>query len=178
MGALWWPLWGEPRGGDWWSRRAMMGLDLQEAHAGRTGQEAGQLATHLRLPSPPPPPSLEICCRACMGFYRWVMVAATGGVGVAATLCLCSLLIWPIRLRSCESSPPCPHWPRAAGLGQGRALPSLTPPHSFLLQGTLEPSPDTPRCPCPVHMHGAQLRPGAAPCHPGCHPCSSILAWA
>lgn len=50
-----------------------------------------------------PPPSLEICCRACMGFYRWVMVAATGGVGVAATLCLCSLLIWPVRLRSCES---------------------------------------------------------------------------
>lgn len=38
-----------------------------------------------------------------MGFYRWVMVAATGGVGVAATLCLCSLLIWPVRLRSCES---------------------------------------------------------------------------
>ncbi|XP_026336838.1 LOW QUALITY PROTEIN: major facilitator superfamily domain-containing protein 12 [Ursus americanus] len=46
------------------------------------------------------PCSLEICCRACMGFYRWVMVAATGGVGVAATLCLCSLLIWPVRLRS------------------------------------------------------------------------------
>lgn len=38
-----------------------------------------------------------------MGFYRWVMVAATGGVGVAATLCLCSLFLWPIRLRSCES---------------------------------------------------------------------------
>ncbi|XP_022381683.1 major facilitator superfamily domain-containing protein 12 isoform X2 [Enhydra lutris kenyoni] len=49
------------------------------------------------------PCSLEICCRACMGFYRWVMVAATGGVGVAATLCLCSLFLWPIRLRSCES---------------------------------------------------------------------------
>lgn len=46
------------------------------------------------------PCSLEICCRACMGFYRWVMVAATGGVGVAATLCLCSLFLWPIRLRS------------------------------------------------------------------------------
>lgn len=37
-----------------------------------------------------------------MGFYHWVMVAVTGGVGVAATLCLCSLLIRPIRLRSCE----------------------------------------------------------------------------
>lgn len=184
MGALWWPLWGEPRGGDWWSRRAMMGLDLREADAGRgLGRrprlEARQLATHLRLPSPPPPPppSLEICCRACMGFYRWVMVAATGGVGVAATLCLCSLLIWPIRLRSCESSPPCPHWPRAAGLGQGQAPPSLTTPTPFSCRGPWSPAL-TPHGPCPVHMHGAQLRPGAAPCHPGCHPCSSILAWA
>ncbi|XP_005405931.1 PREDICTED: major facilitator superfamily domain-containing protein 12 isoform X2 [Chinchilla lanigera] len=41
----------------------------------------------------------ELCCKACMGFYHWVMVAVTGGVGVAATLALCSLLIWPIRLR-------------------------------------------------------------------------------
>ncbi|XP_043442071.1 major facilitator superfamily domain-containing protein 12 isoform X3 [Prionailurus bengalensis] len=46
------------------------------------------------------PCSLELCCQACVGFYHWVMVAVTGGVGVAATLCLCSLLIWPIRLRS------------------------------------------------------------------------------
>lgn len=30
------------------------------------------------------------------------MVAVTGGVGVAAALSLCSILIWPIRLRSCE----------------------------------------------------------------------------
>ncbi|XP_006898024.1 PREDICTED: major facilitator superfamily domain-containing protein 12 [Elephantulus edwardii] len=42
----------------------------------------------------------ELCCAACMGFYHWVMVVVTGGVGVAATLTLCSLLIWPIRLRS------------------------------------------------------------------------------
>ncbi|XP_069336614.1 major facilitator superfamily domain-containing protein 12 isoform X2 [Eulemur rufifrons] len=54
----------------------------------------------------------ELCCGACVGFYHWVMVAVTGGVGVAATLCLCSLLIWPIRLRSCESrAPPCPPKP-------------------------------------------------------------------
>lgn len=37
-----------------------------------------------------------------MGFYHWVMVAVTGGVGAAATLSLCSLLVWPIRLRSRE----------------------------------------------------------------------------
>ncbi|XP_023602595.1 major facilitator superfamily domain-containing protein 12 isoform X2 [Myotis lucifugus] len=46
------------------------------------------------------PCSSELCCRACVGFYHWVMVAVTGGVGVAAALSLCSLLIWPIRLRS------------------------------------------------------------------------------
>ena len=34
------------------------------------------------------PCSLEICCRACMGFYCRVKVAAT--------LCLCNVLIWPI----------------------------------------------------------------------------------
>uniref|UniRef100_A0A8D0VRI4 Major facilitator superfamily domain-containing protein 12 n=1 Tax=Sus scrofa TaxID=9823 RepID=A0A8D0VRI4_PIG len=49
------------------------------------------------------PCSLELCCRACVSFYHWVMVAVTGGVGVAATLCLCSLLIWPIRLQNWDS---------------------------------------------------------------------------
>ncbi|XP_076977291.1 major facilitator superfamily domain-containing protein 12 isoform X1 [Tamandua tetradactyla] len=42
----------------------------------------------------------DLCCGACVGFYHWVMVAVTGGVGMAATLFLCSLLLWPIRLRS------------------------------------------------------------------------------
>lgn len=66
-----------------------------------------------------PAPSLELCCRACIVFYRWVMVAVTGGVGVAATLCLCSLLVWPIRLRSCEL------WPRPSPAHQ---LPPRLPP--------------------------------------------------
>ena len=48
-------------------------------------------------------PSLEFCCKACVAFYHWVMVVVTGGVGMAATLALCSLLVWPIRLRRCES---------------------------------------------------------------------------
>ena len=43
--------------------------------------------------------SLELCCKACVAFYHWVMVVVTGGVGVAATLPLCGLLVWPIRLR-------------------------------------------------------------------------------
>ncbi|KAM5190970.1 major facilitator superfamily domain-containing protein 12 isoform 2-T2 [Callospermophilus lateralis] len=42
----------------------------------------------------------ELCCRSCVGFYHWVMVAVTGGVGVVATLALCSLVVWPIHLRS------------------------------------------------------------------------------
>ncbi|KAM9685626.1 major facilitator superfamily domain-containing protein 12 [Trichechus inunguis] len=46
------------------------------------------------------PRGSDLCCTACVGFYHWVMVAVTGGVGVAATLVLCSLLLWPIRLRS------------------------------------------------------------------------------
>ncbi|XP_067590387.1 major facilitator superfamily domain-containing protein 12 isoform X2 [Pseudorca crassidens] len=46
------------------------------------------------------PCSSELCCKACVAFYHWVMVAVTGGVGVAATLALCSLLVWPVRLRS------------------------------------------------------------------------------
>lgn len=45
-------------------------------------------------------PSSELCCGACVAFYHWVMAAVTGGVGVAAALALCSLLIWPIRIRS------------------------------------------------------------------------------
>ncbi|XP_058916020.2 major facilitator superfamily domain-containing protein 12 isoform X1 [Kogia breviceps] len=47
------------------------------------------------------PCSSELCCKACVAFYRWVMVAVTGGVAVAATLALCCLLVWPIRLRNC-----------------------------------------------------------------------------
>ncbi|XP_066889254.1 major facilitator superfamily domain-containing protein 12 isoform X8 [Kogia breviceps] len=46
------------------------------------------------------PCSSELCCKACVAFYRWVMVAVTGGVAVAATLALCCLLVWPIRLRN------------------------------------------------------------------------------
>lgn len=54
----------------------------------------------IRSPALSPHPSSELCCKACVGFYHWVMVAVTGGVGVAATLCLSSLLVWPLRLRS------------------------------------------------------------------------------
>ncbi|XP_069858562.1 major facilitator superfamily domain-containing protein 12 [Dipodomys merriami] len=42
----------------------------------------------------------ELCCAACVGFYRWVMAAVTGGVGAAAALALCSLFVWPIGLRT------------------------------------------------------------------------------
>ncbi|XP_060001621.1 major facilitator superfamily domain-containing protein 12 isoform X6 [Lagenorhynchus albirostris] len=52
------------------------------------------------------PCSSELCCKACVAFYHWVMVAVTGGVGVAATLALCSLLVWPVRLRSCYPDRP------------------------------------------------------------------------
>lgn len=39
------------------------------------------------------------CCPACVWFYHYVMVIVTGGVAVVAALALCSILIWPIRIR-------------------------------------------------------------------------------
>ncbi|XP_073346762.1 major facilitator superfamily domain-containing protein 12-like [Pagrus major] len=40
-----------------------------------------------------------LCCPACVWFYHYIMVIVTGGVAVVATLALCSILIWPIRIR-------------------------------------------------------------------------------
>ncbi|XP_070687700.1 major facilitator superfamily domain containing 12b [Pempheris klunzingeri] len=45
------------------------------------------------------PCSSEACCPACVWFYRDVMATVTGGVAVAAGLCLVTVLIWPIRIR-------------------------------------------------------------------------------
>uniref|UniRef100_A0A8C3A8V5 Major facilitator superfamily domain-containing protein 12 n=1 Tax=Cyclopterus lumpus TaxID=8103 RepID=A0A8C3A8V5_CYCLU len=42
------------------------------------------------------------CCPACVWFYHYIMVIATGGVAVVAALALCSILIWPIRIRPRE----------------------------------------------------------------------------
>lgn len=39
------------------------------------------------------------CCPACVWFYHYVMVIVTGGVAIVATLALCSILIWPIKIR-------------------------------------------------------------------------------
>nr|XP_046247067.1 major facilitator superfamily domain-containing protein 12 isoform X2 [Scatophagus argus] len=46
------------------------------------------------------PCSTEACCPACVWFYRDVMVTVTGGVAVAALLCLFTTVIWPIRIRT------------------------------------------------------------------------------
>ncbi|KAM8727908.1 major facilitator superfamily domain-containing protein 12-like [Acanthopagrus schlegelii] len=40
-----------------------------------------------------------LCCPACVWFYHYIMVIVTGGVAVIATLALCSIIIWPIRIR-------------------------------------------------------------------------------
>ncbi|XP_029286402.1 major facilitator superfamily domain-containing protein 12 [Cottoperca gobio] len=45
------------------------------------------------------PCSTEACCPDCVWFYRDVMATVTGGVAVAAALCLFTLVIWPIRIR-------------------------------------------------------------------------------
>lgn len=36
------------------------------------------------------------------GFYHNVMVIVTGGVAVVAALCLCSIFLWPVRIRRRE----------------------------------------------------------------------------
>ncbi|XP_040393230.1 major facilitator superfamily domain-containing protein 12 isoform X3 [Cygnus olor] len=41
----------------------------------------------------------ELCCPACVSFYHWVMVLVTGGIAMAATVSLCCIMIWPIRVR-------------------------------------------------------------------------------
>ncbi|XP_042748964.1 major facilitator superfamily domain-containing protein 12-like isoform X2 [Lagopus leucura] len=41
----------------------------------------------------------ELCCPACVSFYHWVMVVVTGGIAMAATVFLCCIMIWPIRVR-------------------------------------------------------------------------------
>lgn len=46
--------------------------------------------------------STVVCCPACVWFYHYVMVIVTGGVAVVAALALCSILIWPIRIRPRE----------------------------------------------------------------------------
>ncbi|KAL7832334.1 hypothetical protein AOLI_G00298820 [Acnodon oligacanthus] len=40
----------------------------------------------------------QACCPACMWYYHYVMVIVTGGVAVVAALCLCTILIWPIKI--------------------------------------------------------------------------------
>ncbi|XP_070765427.1 major facilitator superfamily domain containing 12b [Enoplosus armatus] len=45
------------------------------------------------------PCSTDACCPDCVWFYRNVMATVTGGVAVAAALCLFTILIWPIRIR-------------------------------------------------------------------------------
>ncbi|CAL8347056.1 unnamed protein product [Merluccius merluccius] len=41
-----------------------------------------------------------VCCPACVWFYHYIMVLVTGGVAVLAALALCTILIWPIRIRT------------------------------------------------------------------------------
>uniref|UniRef100_UPI003AB00449 major facilitator superfamily domain-containing protein 12-like n=1 Tax=Centroberyx gerrardi TaxID=166262 RepID=UPI003AB00449 len=40
-----------------------------------------------------------LCCPACVWFYHHIMVIVTGGVAVAAAMALCTILIWPIKIR-------------------------------------------------------------------------------
>lgn len=115
-------------------------MGATEAVSGDTAAIPMDQQLDLFLPCPsdgPLFPSSELCCGACIGFYHWVMTAVTGGVGMAAALALCSLLIWPIRIRN-RGSP-------LLGLGWGWGA-TWDPPfpmslHS-LFQGTPKTGPD------------------------------------
>lgn len=39
------------------------------------------------------------CCPACVWFYHDIMAVSTGGVATVAALALCTIFIWPIRVR-------------------------------------------------------------------------------
>ncbi|XP_061681322.1 major facilitator superfamily domain-containing protein 12-like [Syngnathoides biaculeatus] len=43
------------------------------------------------------PCSTETCCPACVWFYRDVMAAVTGGVGLVAAVGLLTIFIWPLK---------------------------------------------------------------------------------
>ncbi|CAN9502974.1 unnamed protein product [Ophioblennius macclurei] len=40
-----------------------------------------------------------LCCPTCVGFYHYIMVIVTGGVSIVAAMALCSILLWPIKIR-------------------------------------------------------------------------------
>ncbi|KAL0967000.1 hypothetical protein UPYG_G00303250 [Umbra pygmaea] len=40
----------------------------------------------------------QVCCSACVWYYHYVMVIATGGVAIVAAISLCTIFIWPIRI--------------------------------------------------------------------------------
>ncbi|CAJ1060935.1 major facilitator superfamily domain-containing protein 12 isoform X2 [Xyrichtys novacula] len=41
----------------------------------------------------------EACCPDCVWFYRDVMAVVTGGVAIAAAICLFTIITWPIKIR-------------------------------------------------------------------------------
>ncbi|XP_060890125.1 major facilitator superfamily domain containing 12b isoform X1 [Labrus mixtus] len=45
------------------------------------------------------PCNTEACCPDCVWFYRDVMAVVTGGVAIAAAICLFTIMTWPIRIR-------------------------------------------------------------------------------
>lgn len=45
------------------------------------------------------PCNTEACCPDCVWFYRDVMAMVTGGLAIAAAICLFTIITWPIRIR-------------------------------------------------------------------------------
>ncbi|XP_041912977.1 major facilitator superfamily domain-containing protein 12a isoform X1 [Alosa sapidissima] len=72
----------------------------------------------------------QVCCPACVWYYHYVMVGVTGGVAVAATLGLCSLLIWPVSLRHTEKEQLVNNEPNGLPVINGLMEPEETSDHA------------------------------------------------
>lgn len=127
----------------------VLGLPL----AGGTAGPALGWRRGVSTQCPPVPPSSELCCKACVGFYHWVMVAVTGGVGVVAALALCSLMLWPIHLRHRE-------W-QVHGEGRG---PGVTGPPMGRVGVWPSPTPHSPSGPACRGPGGETLSPPCSGC--------------
>ncbi|KAK6311268.1 hypothetical protein J4Q44_G00193230 [Coregonus suidteri] len=85
----------------------------------------------------------QVCCPACVWYYHYVMVIATGGVAVVAALSLCTILIWPIRIvrQTDVKNIDNPNYDWVVSVGRGQDLPYI----SGLMGSEDEDNSDQPR---------------------------------
>ncbi|XP_055722035.1 major facilitator superfamily domain-containing protein 12-like isoform X2 [Salvelinus fontinalis] len=70
----------------------------------------------------------QVCCPACVWYYHYVMVIATGGVAVVAALSLCTILVWPVRIvrQTDVKNIDNPNYDWVVPVGRGQGLPYIS----------------------------------------------------